>query len=96
MENNHFVYILRCNDETLYTGYTNNLEARLEKHQNGKGAKYTRGRGPLVLEAYEEFQTKSEALRQEYRMKRMTRKEKEQWIQSRKKGVKMNEGSKEL
>lgn len=47
MGNNHIVYILRCSDQSLYTGYTNNLEARLKKHEVGKGAKYTRGRGPF-------------------------------------------------
>ncbi|SFK57985.1 putative endonuclease [Halobacillus dabanensis] len=86
MENNHCVYMLRCKDQTLYTGYTNNLAARLERHQAGKGAKYTRGRGPLVLEAYEVYETKSEALQQEYQIKRMTRQEKERWILRRKKG----------
>lgn len=96
MENKHFVYMLRCNDETLYTGYTNNLEARLEKHRIGKGAKYTRGRNPLILEAYETYATKSEALQQEYKLKRMMRKEKEKWIKKMKEGGKVDEGAKEL
>ncbi|GEN55362.1 GIY-YIG nuclease family protein [Halobacillus faecis] len=96
MENSHFVYMLKCSDGTLYTGYTNNLEARLEKHQSGKGAKYTRGRGPLVLEAYEVYETKSEALRQEYRLKRMTRKEKENWIHQRQEEVSVDERTKKF
>jgi putative endonuclease len=96
MDNKHYVYMLRCKDQTLYTGYTNNLHARLEKHQDGKGAKYTRGRGPLVLEAYEVYETKSEALQQEYQIKRMTKQEKERWIIRSKKGGLEYEGAKEL
>lgn len=96
MENNHCVYMLRCKDQTLYTGYTNNLHARFEKHQAGKGAKYTRGRGPLVLEAYEVYETKTEALQQEYQIKRMTKQEKERWIFKKKKGGSEYEGAKEL
>ncbi|MGP4070569.1 GIY-YIG nuclease family protein [Halobacillus sp. B29] len=80
MGNNHIVYILRCNDQSLYTGYTNNLEARLKKHEVGKGAKYTRGRGPFKLEYTKAFETKREALQQEYRIKQLSRIKKEQWI----------------
>ncbi|MCA1012961.1 GIY-YIG nuclease family protein [Halobacillus halophilus] len=80
MENNHIVYILRCRDQSLYTGYTNNLEARLKKHEVGKGAKYTRGRGPFKLEYTKSFETKREALQQEYRIKQLSRVKKEQWI----------------
>ncbi|MGP4063118.1 GIY-YIG nuclease family protein [Halobacillus sp. H74] len=95
--NKHVVYMLRCKDSSLYTGYTNNLEARLEKHRDGKGAKYTRGRGPLVLEAFQTYETKSEALQQEYRLKQMTRERKERWILNCKKGgAKEDENSKEL
>ncbi|WP_226585965.1 GIY-YIG nuclease family protein [Halobacillus litoralis] len=86
MENSHFVYMLRCKDHTLYTGYTNNLKARIDKHQKGQGAKYTRGRGPLVLEAFQTYPTKSEAMQEEYRLKKMTREQKEQWISTRKEG----------
>lgn len=96
METKHCVYMLRCKDKTLYTGYTNNLHARLKKHQAGKGAKYTRGRGPLALEAYEVYETKSEALQQEYQIKRMTKQEKERWILGRKKGGSVYESAKEL
>ncbi|MFZ0370882.1 MAG: GIY-YIG nuclease family protein [Halobacillus sp.] len=80
MGNNHIVYILRCSDQSLYTGYTNNLEARLKKHEVGKGAKYTRGRGPFKLEYTKAFETKREALQQEYRIKQLSRIKKEQWI----------------
>ena len=52
------VYILRCGDKTLYTGITNNLEARLEKHSCGTGAKYTRGRGPFKILFQEAHKTK--------------------------------------
>ncbi|MGV2623197.1 GIY-YIG nuclease family protein [Halobacillus sp. ACCC02827] len=84
MENEHCVYMLRCKDDTLYTGYTNNLSARLEKHRAGKGAKYTRGRGPLLLEAFESYESRGEALREEYRLKQLSKGEKEAWITERK------------
>ena len=52
----YYIYVLRCSDGTLYTGYTNNLENRLELHNKGKGAKYTRGRTPVELIYFEEFE----------------------------------------
>jgi len=52
MELNHVVYILQCKDDTLYTGYTNDLRKRIAMHEQGKGAKYTRGRGPFIFEKY--------------------------------------------
>ncbi len=61
---------------TLYTGYTNDLEQRLKKHEIGKGAKYTRGRGPFTLVYKEAFPTKEEALKREYGIKQCTRDEK--------------------
>ena len=57
----HFVYIVRCSDNSLYTGYTNNIEARINKHNAGKGAKYTKIRRPVVLVYQEMYETKSEA-----------------------------------
>lgn len=66
----HFVYILECKDKTLYTGYTNDLERRIENHQQGKGAKYTRGRGPFQLMYSEEYEDKSTALRREAEIKK--------------------------
>lgn len=72
----HFVYIVRCSDTSLYTGYTNNIEARINKHNAGKGAKYTKIRRPVVLVYQEMYETKSEALRREYEIKTFTRQRK--------------------
>lgn len=71
-----YVYILRCKDDSLYTGWTNDLEHRLAMHRAGKGAKYTRGRGPLVLVYTEELADKSEALKREATIKKLSRLEK--------------------
>ncbi len=71
-----FVYILLCADDTLYTGITNNLERRIEQHNEGKGAKYTRGRGPVTLVRSFECASKSEALKLEYKIKQLPREEK--------------------
>ena len=68
-----YVYILRCRDESLYTGWTNDLEKRLEAHNSGKGAKYTRGRGPVTLVYSETLTTKEEALHRECAIKKMTK-----------------------
>lgn len=76
----NYCYILKCSDGTYYTGWTNNLEKRIQAHQNGIGAKYTRGRTPVELVYYETFSTKEEAMRREYEIKHLTRKEKEQII----------------
>lgn len=71
-----YVYILKCVDDTLYTGWTNDLENRLKAHLNGKGAKYTRCRLPVQLVYFEECMDKSSALKREYKIKQMKRKEK--------------------
>ncbi|KHE67164.1 GIY-YIG nuclease family protein [Halobacillus sp. BBL2006] len=96
MGSKHFVYILRCKDQTLYTGYTNDLEARLKKHEDGKGAKYTRGRGPFILEVAKVYETKKEAMQQEYRVKRMSRTQKEKWIMRESQGGSLDEDTKQL
>ncbi len=70
-----FVYIILCSDGTLYTGITNNLEKRL-KHNEGKGAKYTRGRGPVKLMKKFEFESKSDAAKEEYRIKQLNKQQK--------------------
>ena len=70
------VYILRCGDGTLYTGVTNNLPRRLAAHRAGKGAKYTRGRGPLALAYQERVPDRSAALRRERAVKALRRAEK--------------------
>lgn len=69
----HTVYILECKDGTLYTGYTNHLARRLAMHESGKGAKYTRGRGPFSLRYYKTFETKEEAMREEYSIKQLNK-----------------------
>ena len=71
-----YVYILECADKTLYTGWTNDLEKRIETHSKGKGAKYTRGRLPVTLVYYEEFQDKILAQKREYAIKQMPRRDK--------------------
>lgn len=72
----NYTYILRCRDGSLYTGWTNNLEKRLNCHNAGKGAKYTKARLPVELAYFETFQTKKEAMQREWKIKKMTRKEK--------------------
>lgn len=75
-----FTYILRCGDGTLYTGITNNVQKRLKAHQEGKGAKYTRGRGPIVLVVCFSFKTKSQAAKEEFRIKKLSKLQKEMLI----------------
>ena len=72
----NYTYIVKCSDETLYTGWTNNLKKRLEAHNSGKGAKYTKNRRPVELVYFEEYDTKQEAMKREYAIKQLTRKEK--------------------
>lgn len=76
----HYVYVLQCGDGSFYTGYTNNLEERVNKHQSGKAAKYTRGRLPVELVYYEELVGKSAAMKREIAIKRLTRIEKEELV----------------
>lgn len=71
-----FVYMLRCKDGSLYTGWTNALEHRLAMHNSGRGAKYTRGRGPLELVYSEELPDKEAALRRECAIKKLRREQK--------------------
>lgn len=82
MEKQWLVYILRCGDGTLYTGATDDLPHRLEMHRAGKGAKYTRGRGPLTLAYREDAPSYSAALKREYRIKQLPRTEKLKLIES--------------
>lgn len=72
----NYTYILRCRDGTLYTGWTNDLERRVATHNAGTGSKYTRVRLPVELVYYEAFPSKSEAMRREVQIKRLTRGEK--------------------
>lgn len=85
MENTWYLYILRCGDNTLYTGITTDVEKRFEAHQSGKGAKYTRGRGPLELVYRETCGDHSSALKRELEIKKLTREQKEALIASDKK-----------
>ena len=66
------VYIIRCQDQSLYIGITTNLKKRLEKHQSGKGAKYTRGRGPFKLVYTESYPNRSQATKREYSLKNLS------------------------
>lgn len=75
-----YTYILRCKDDTLYCGWTNNLTARLYAHNSGKGAKYTKGRSPVSLAYSELYDNKSEAMKREAYIKSLSRAEKEKLI----------------
>ena len=81
MANTWKLYILRCGDGSLYTGITTDVQKRLEAHRSGKGAKYTRGRGPLELVYREECGDHSTALKRELEIKKLPREEKEKLIQ---------------
>ena len=72
----NYVYILKCSDDSLYTGWTNNLEKRFKAHFTGKGAKYTKARLPVELVYYEEFEDKIDAMKRDSEIKQLKRKEK--------------------
>ena len=72
----NYTYILQCSDQSLYTGWTNNLEQRIKQHNAGKGGRYTRSRCPVKLVYYETFETKEEAMSREWHIKRLSRKDK--------------------
>ena len=78
----YYIYVVKCKDGTLYTGYTNDVFRRLRVHNEGKGAKYTKARRPVELLYYESFATKSEAMKQEVAFKRKTRIEKLAYIEA--------------
>ena len=75
-----YTYMVRCRDGSLYTGWTNNLEKRVKAHNAGKGAKYTRTRGPVELVYAEEHGTKQEAMSREGKIKHLSKKEKEELV----------------
>ena len=77
-----YLYILQCGDGSLYTGITTDISRRLDAHRRGKGAKYTRGRGPLELVYQEQCGSHTDALKRELEVKAMTRAQKEQLIQT--------------
>ena len=80
----NYTYIVKCSDGSLYTGWTNNLEKRIKDHNAGRGAKYTKARRPVVLVYKEEFPTKQEAMKREWEIKRLSRKEKLSMIENSK------------
>lgn len=79
-----YVYILQCNDNSLYTGWTIDIDKRLENHNLGKASKYTRSRLPVKLVYFETFQNKIDAQKREYEIKQLSRKEKLELIEVRK------------
>jgi len=79
-DNIYFVYILECSDGTFYTGITNDLEKRIKMHNLGKGAKYTKGRAPVILKYFEKINSKGNAQKREYKIKQLTREEKDSLI----------------
>ncbi len=81
-KDSNYTYILRCSDGTFYTGWTVNLEKRINTHNSGKGAKYTKTRLPVELVYFEEFSDRNAAQKREYEIKQMPRKEKEKLIAS--------------
>lgn len=80
----YYVYIILCNDNTLYTGYSVDVEKRFKKHCENTGAKYTRGRGPLELVYVEELETKSLAMKRENEIKKLSRTQKDELIAKQK------------
>lgn len=76
----NYTYLLCCKDNTLYCGWTNDLKKRLEHHNSGKGAKYTRSRCPVNLVYFETFDKKEDAMRREAAIKRLSRSQKLQLI----------------
>lgn len=83
----YFTYILRCNDGTLYCGYTTDLDKRLKTHNKGEGAKYTKSRLPVELVYFEELETKSLAMKRECQIKKLTRGEKLKLINKNENGT---------
>lgn len=72
----HYVYIVKCSDDTLYTGYTTDLNRRMQEHNNNDGAKYTRGRTPVTLLYHEALDSRGEALKREAAIKKLSRENK--------------------
>ena len=81
----NYTYILKCKDGSLYTGWTNDLEQRVAAPNTGKGAKYTKARRPVELVYFEEFETKEQAMKREYAIKQMARKDKLELVRRKEK-----------
>lgn len=77
----YYAYILECSDRTYYTGYTTDVEKRIDVHNAGKGAKYTRARLPVTLKYVRSFSTKREAMQYEWSIKQLTRAQKQQLME---------------
>jgi putative endonuclease len=77
----HYVYVLECDDGTFYTGYTTDPERRVREHDAGEGAKYTRGRTPVELRHVERFESRSAAMSREHEIKGLSRREKGQLVE---------------
>lgn len=80
----NYVYILHCGDGSLYTGWTNDLDARIEAHRSGRGGKYTRSHLPVELAYSEEYVSREDAMRREWQIKQLTRTQKLKLIDGRK------------
>jgi len=76
----HYVYVLECSDGTYYTGYTTDVDRRVDEHDAGEGAKYTRGRTPVELRHVESYETRAAAMSREYEINQLSRPEKEQLL----------------
>ena len=85
MEDKAFTYLLRCNDGSLYCGWTNDIEKRLRNHKLGKAAKYTKARLPVELVYFEEYETKAEAMKRECAIKKLSRSKKLELIEGKNK-----------
>jgi putative endonuclease len=83
---NWFVYIIKCEDDSLYTGYTDNLQNRFEKHKSGKGAKYTRSHKPKQIVFFKKYDNKIVAQKKEREIKNLTHEEKIKFIKQNKSG----------
>ena len=83
----NYTYIVECRDGSYYTGWTNDLEKRVEAHNQGKGARYTKSRRPVRLVYYEQFDLKEEAMSREWAIKQMSRKEKEDLVKTFRQGA---------
>jgi putative endonuclease len=77
---NYYIYLARCNDDSLYTGYTTDLKNREKTHNEGNGARYTRIRRPIKIIYFEKFKTKSQAMKREYEIKHYKKNKKENLI----------------
>ena len=76
----YYAYLARCNDDSLYAGYTNDLDKREEAHNEGIGARYTRMRRPVHIVYHEEFANRSDAMKREYQLKHLSKKDKEDLV----------------